>query len=220
MRDGAVEVAVADLAASQWGLVTSAQAARLGVTRMQLSRLVRSGLLIRLSHGVHLSRWVGFDEFTDLRAAWLKTDPARTADERLAGQLTDVAVSHASAAELLDLGSLFPARLEFTSSRRRQTRNPAVRLHHRPLAPSEVTTARGLPVTRPARTVLDLLSDHHDGDQVAQILGEAHDRGILDVRDLAAQLGPLAATYGHPAGDGAALLEHLFALAGRRAKSA
>jgi len=205
-----MESAVAELAATQWGLVTAAQAERLGVSRMQLTRLAGSGLLTRLSHGVYLSRWVAPDALTDLRAAWLSLDPARTAEERLATDLTDAVVSHASAAELHDLGSLYPNRLEFTSARRRQTRRTDVRLHHRPLPRLDVTVVRGLPVTTPARTVLDLLIQRQDTEHVAQVLGEAATRGVLDTRGLADRLAPVAASHGHPAGDGGALLDHLY----------
>jgi len=45
------ERAVADLAAAQWGLLTSAQAAQRGVTRLQLSRLAAAGLLDRIATG-------------------------------------------------------------------------------------------------------------------------------------------------------------------------
>lgn len=208
-----MEAALADLAAAQWGLVTAAQAGRLGIGRMQLTRLATAGLLSRLSHGVYLSRWVAADAVTDLRAAWLSLDPARTAEERLTADLTDVAVSHASAAELQELGSLYPDRHEFTSGRRRQTRRPDIRLHQRPLPASDSAVVHGLPVTTPARTVVDLLAQRQDTEHVAQILGDAAERGVLDLRGLADRLAPLAAAHGQAAGDGAALLDRLCALA-------
>lgn len=45
--------ALADVTACQWGMVTTAQAAALGVSRLMLSRLAEAGHLERLAHGVY-----------------------------------------------------------------------------------------------------------------------------------------------------------------------
>ncbi|GAB7305223.1 hypothetical protein MAFF212519_31410 [Clavibacter michiganensis] len=44
---------LAELTAGQWGMVTTAQAEAVGVSRLQLSRLAQRGLLERMAHGVY-----------------------------------------------------------------------------------------------------------------------------------------------------------------------
>lgn len=44
---------LSDITACQWGIVASAQAAELGVTRLDLSRFADNGHLVRLAHGVY-----------------------------------------------------------------------------------------------------------------------------------------------------------------------
>ena len=66
---------LAEVTAYQWGMVTSAQASMHGVTRLDLSRLAAEGLLERLAHGVYKDAGAPGDQFDDLRAAWMSTDP-------------------------------------------------------------------------------------------------------------------------------------------------
>jgi predicted transcriptional regulator of viral defense system len=203
------ELVVADLAAAQWGLLTSTQAAQRGVSRLQLSRLAAAGLLDRVAHGVYRLRGAGEDVHADLRAAWLSLDPARTAEQRLADPTGDVVVSHASAAALHGLGDINADQHELTAPVRRQTQRNDLRLHRGRLDRDDVTIVDGLPVTTPARTVVDLLADKHDTDHVATVLAEAVRAGTVDLDTLPARLAPYAARHGHRPGDGEALLAAL-----------
>ncbi|WP_375430755.1 type IV toxin-antitoxin system AbiEi family antitoxin domain-containing protein [uncultured Friedmanniella sp.] len=45
---------LAEITAYQWGMVTTAQASTLDITRVDLSRLVDGGHLKRLAHGVYM----------------------------------------------------------------------------------------------------------------------------------------------------------------------
>lgn len=74
---------LADLASSQWGMVTAAQARRLDVTPQQLARMHRDGVLHRLQHGVYRLAGVPHDPLADLKAAWLSLDPEAAAADRL-----------------------------------------------------------------------------------------------------------------------------------------
>ena len=67
---------------SQYGLITTAQAARIGISRTALARLVGGEALARIRHGVYALPSSDGDPDQDLRAAWLSTDPRRFADER------------------------------------------------------------------------------------------------------------------------------------------
>src|SRR5450756_2621248 len=116
------------LAAGQWGLLTTAQAAREGITRLQLARLADAGVLERLGRGVYATTSTA-DEHLSLRAAWLALDPARTAAERLKSTTTTGVVSHASAAGLHNLGVVLDDGLEVTLPQRKQSRSGGVGHH-------------------------------------------------------------------------------------------
>jgi len=201
---------VSQLAAGQWGLLTTAQAQRVGVSRLQLARLADAGVLERVEHGVYATTAVA-NEHQTLRAAWLALDPARTAEERLADPITAGVVSHTSAAALHRLGDLLDDTPEITLPERKQTRR-GTRLHRAVLTDADVTIVDGLPTTTEERTVADLLRDGHDGEHIAQILGEGTRRGVIDLEDLAVRLESSARRYGQP--DGRALVEHLLDLVG------
>ncbi len=110
------------------------------------------------------------------------------------------------------LGHLGEDRHEFTFARRRQSRRQDVRLHHRQVSDQEWIVLRGLPVTRPARIVSDLLYDREDPSAVAHIVGDAL-RGVYDYPGTVADaLGPHAARFGLRRGDGLALLRWLLDL--------
>jgi predicted transcriptional regulator of viral defense system len=206
--------ALADLAAGQWGLVTTPQAVAIGLSRVQLSRLCAAGGLVRLSHGVYALRGSTGTEDLDLLAAWLALDPRRPAADRLDDGPRGAVVSHASAAVRHGLGDLDADRHEFTTPTRRQTRRADVRLHRGVLAEEDVTLHRGLPITTPLRTVVDLLADGHDGGHVAGVLADALRRRLVDRAALAERIGPYARRFGLPRQDGWALLHHLEELGG------
>lgn len=121
---------VAQLAASQWGLITTAQAASRGIPRSLLSGMAKSGSLERMDHGIYAVP-SSVDELTALRAAWLALEPRRSAEERLRDLVSSGVVSHTSAAGLYRVGDLLDDEPEFTLTHRRQTRRH-MRLHRFP----------------------------------------------------------------------------------------
>lgn len=201
---------VSHLAAGQWGLLTTAQAEREGVTRLQLARLAEAGVLDRVDHGVYATTSAA-PEHQALRVAWIALDRARTAEERLVDPIAAGVVSHTSAAALHHLGDLLDDTPEITLPERKQTRR-GIRLHRGTLSDADVTIVDGLPTTTEERTVADLLRDGHDLEHIAQIIGQAARRGVIDLADLAVRLEPVARRYGQT--DGPALVEHLLDLAG------
>lgn len=208
------EIVLADIAAGQWGLVTTPQAVAAGLSRVQLSRLSKAGVLIRLSHGVYALRGSLGTENLELLAAWLTLDPTRLASDRLDNGPRGPVVSHASAAALYNLGDLDADRHEFTAPTRKQTRRADLRLHRGTLPEEDVTLHRGLPITTPTRTIVDLLADGHDGGHVAGVLADAVRTRQIDPGALATRIGPYAARFGLPRGDGSALLRHLLEIGG------
>ncbi len=209
-----VELRLADLAAGQWGLLTAPQAHNVGVSRVRLSRLSQSGILLRLAHGVYALRGAGAGEHLDLRAAWLGLEPTRTASDRLGDGPAGAVSSHASAADLYGFGDLDADRHEFTLTARKQTRRPDVRLHRKALDAGDITLVEGLPVTTPERIVVDLLAAGHDGEHVAGVLAGAVRARAVDVGRLGPRLAPFAARAGFAPRDGQSLLDHLLELGG------
>lgn len=201
---------VSRLAVGQWGMLTTAQAERAGISRLRLARLVEAGVLERVDRGIYATT-SSPDEHRTLRAAWLALDPVRTAEERLVDPIASGVVSHTSAAGLHQLGDLLDDQPEFTLPQRKQSRR-GIRLHRRVLAVDEVTLVAGLPTTTGERTAADLLRDGHDPEHVAQIVGEGVRRGVIDVEDLAAQLEPFARSHGQP--NGTALVGYLLDVVG------
>ena len=206
--------AIADLTASQWGMVTAAQAAAIGVTRLTLARLTEVGHLERIAHGVYRDAGAPSDEFDDLRAAWLSTDPQLLADERLGDLKDGVVVASSSAAHLHGVGDLWANRHEFVTHKRRQSQRAEIRYRQRLLEDRDVTLVKGLPVMTLERTLADLLDDVGELSLVADALGSAAKKRSLDFDRLRDLFSPLAKRNGRKRHDGKAVLEHLLAIAG------
>lgn len=199
---------VADLAAEQWGLVTSAQARDVGASPQMLARLAHRGVLERMSHGIYRVSGSPPSPRDELRAAWLSLDPARRASSRRRDEVPAV-VSHRSAAVLHDLGDLEADEHEFTLPTRKQTRRDDVRLHRLALEAGEWTLVDGLPVTSIPRTIGDLAGARTDGGHLASAVRDAITRRGVDDHALAVALRPYAHHYGAPLGDGEEFLARL-----------
>jgi predicted transcriptional regulator of viral defense system len=214
MKSRAALRELAEMSASQWGMVTSAQAVTRGVTRLDLSRLTESGDLVRLAHGVYKDAGAPSGAYLDVRAAWLSSDPARLASDRLGDSHRGVVVSGQTAAWLHDIGDLRSNRTELTTPNRRQTQRADLHYRRRDLPEEDVTIHDGLPVTTPERTIADLVEDRTDMSIVADALRDASRKTELDLGVLADRLAPLAERNGHRKGDGVALLDQLLVIAG------
>jgi predicted transcriptional regulator of viral defense system len=195
---------LADLAESQWGLLTTAQAADLGITRLEMSRLVQRGFLERLAQGVFRTRGSS-TEWLGLKAAWLRLSPKGQLAQRWRSR--DAVVSHESAAALQGLGEFLGDVHEFTCPVRHRPRDPNIRIHVALLAEGEVRIVDGLPVTAPLRTVQDLLAAGGDGGHVGGVLVDGLNQGLIEHDAVPAAIARHARRYG--ASDGEQLLELL-----------
>ncbi len=123
------------------GVFTRSEAVADGVSDGALGRRLQTGMLTRVHPGVYV------------------IEPIRTPDTPLAAALaacTGAVVSHSTAAGLH--GFVVPeSGVHLTVPKGHHRRLADVTLHEsRLLGPSDVTTVRGLSVTTPARTLLDL----------------------------------------------------------------
>lgn len=203
-----------DITATQWGMVTTAQAAMLGVTRLELSRLAEVGHFERLAHGVYKDAGAPGSAFDDLRAAWLGTQPKRLAEDRIADAASGVVVASTSAAFLHEVGDSWASRHEFVAPIRRQSQRDGIRFRQRELAERDVTIIQGLPVMRIERTLADLLEDIGDQGLVADALGAAMKKRSVNLDRLSELLSPLAERNGFKKNDGSALLDRLAEISG------
>lgn len=207
-------LALADLAAGQWGLFTSAQARAVGVSPQQLKRLADRELLQRVRHGVYQLTGTPESPHDQLRAEWLALEPARLAAERIADEKPVGVVSHRSAAHLQQLGDLDADFHEFTVPTRRSTRSPDVKFHVATLERRDWRLENGLPVTRPLRTVVDLAAARIDGGHLATVVRDAILDGDTTRDEIEKALRPYAHHYGVPLGAGHQLVENFIGQAG------
>jgi len=214
MRSNDALRVLAEVTASQWGMVTSAQAGMHGITRLDLSRLAEAGHINRLAHGVYMDSGAPGDQFDDLRAAWLSTDPKTMGEVRIKDTPNGVVVAGPSAARLHEVGDLWAERHHFVAPSRRQSQREEIRYRRRSLDPRDVTLVQGLPVMTMERTIADLVDGVGDLSIVADALRDAALKRNLDLARLREQLAPLAERNGFRKGDGEALLNRLMEIAG------
>lgn len=196
----------------QWGLCTRKQALAAGVATSSLARMLSDGRLERVAHGVYRVSGAGEPDHLQLRAAWLQLDPATPAWERIHSP-TVALVSHTSAASLYGVGDLRADIHELTVPTRHQTRRPDVRIHRGEATGKQHIVLAGLPATRAARMIGDLLGDHVEPASVARITAEVVDRVFDYPSNIAECLAPYASRFGFRRGDGVALLDYLLDLA-------
>jgi Protein of unknown function (DUF559) len=170
-RQSGPEGRIAAIAAAQGGRISRAQLLALGVRPGAIDHRVRVGWLHVRQRGVYA---VG--------------SPAETPDgrwwEALLAYGEDVALSHASAAAVCELQSAVPGLVELTSPRSGIKDRPGIRVRRSwVLLPHEVTRRRGMRVTTPARTVLDLAARSGVRD-IERLVDRAVALGLLDLSDL------------------------------------
>ena len=200
MKQVEVLATLETVASDQWGIVTTAQAGREGVERLQLSRLAEKGDLERARHGVYLlpSHQAGPED--EIRAAWLSLEPKKFIDERWDDEWP-VVVSHESAARIHGIGRLIPPKFTFSTGGTKQTRQQGIRIYtRRTLADGDIMSADGLPVTSIARTVADLAEQDVERGYLADLVVDALRKENVRIDDLAEKLTPAARSYGAKTG--------------------
>ena len=144
-----VDGLIAGLAARQHGVVARRQLVELGLGRRAIGNRIDAGRLHPIHRGVYA---VGHRPRTS-EAAWMA-----------AVLVADGAVlSHRSAAALWGIRRNDRTAVEITVPRALK-RRARLEIHQARLQPDEITTHNGIPVTTPARTLLDLaavVSPHH-----------------------------------------------------------
>jgi elongation factor P len=136
------DVAIAALAARQYGVVARRQLVELGLSARQIDHRVGRRRLHVLHRGVYA---VGHP-LLSLKGRWMAAVLASG---------TGAVLSHRSAAALWELRATSRTRIEVTVPRKQRSR-PGIELHRMRLTPDEITTHEGIPTTTPTRTLHDL----------------------------------------------------------------
>jgi hypothetical protein len=145
LREAAADRAILSLASRQHWVVNRAQLLRAGLSAETVARRVRSGFLRPIHRGVYVVAVAATDVTPRMRAmaAVLACDGRAPVGQQTADALWS---SAASLPERIDL-------ILASGGRRR----PGIRFHRiESLRPDEVTELDGIPITTPARTLLDI----------------------------------------------------------------
>ncbi len=195
--------ALAELASSQWGMFTTAQAASEGVSRVQLGRMSSDGRIEPMARGTYRFVSAADAEHAELKAAWLSLLPGKTAYDRLRARPRDCVAAGRTAAVLLGDTELHAEPYCFATGRKRRTTRSDIRLLPWPVQECDVTIVDGIPATSAERTVADLVRLKEAPSLVANFVEGMASRGhIFDRRKCAGLLAPLAARNGYRKGDG------------------
>jgi len=161
----------AAIAANQHGVVSRSQLLQAGLTPEAIKRRMRAGRLHTIHRGVYA---VGHRVLT-LEGRWMAAVLACG---------PNAALSHTTAAAAWDLRRAGTTIHVTVPGRGGRQAPRGVRLHRSPtLTPAEIASYRGIPVTKPARTIIDLARTVTD-TELERIVHEADKRGLVDFRDL------------------------------------
>lgn len=173
MHDGAAkpdQQCLFDLASSQGGYFTAAQATDCGYSRSLLAHHAGSGKFRRTKHGLY--RLVEFPSspHEEVIATWL----AAGKDEAI--------VSHESALDLMELSDVIPDSIHITvpRSRRYRTSFPGVTIHTttRDIQRSDTTVVEGIRISNATRSIVDSADYGTAPEQVISAVKQALDRGL------------------------------------------
>lgn len=159
-----------EAAAAQEGLFSTTQAAEAGYSPQLLAHHVAKHWITRVRRGVY--RFVHFPlcDHEDLIAIWLWSE-------------RQAVFSHETALSLHGLSDVLPAKAHLTlppTWRRRRLRFPAgVVPHYADVSEEDRRWVEAVPVTSPARSVLDCADSHLSPDLLRQALEEGLGQGLF-----------------------------------------
>jgi predicted transcriptional regulator of viral defense system len=163
-----------ELAATQGGYFTAAQAREIGYDSRTLWHHVKTGQLQRVSRGFYRVAEFPAHSHEDVIAAWVHAGPQRAA------------VSHETALALYDLTPIRQQGIHITVPRKHrpykgQARLPGVQIHtiSRPFQSDEVMQRFGVRVTSPARSIVDAAEGGTEPSAIHEAIGNALRQGLL-----------------------------------------
>ena len=168
-----------EVAETQQGYFTSADAKKLGYDYPHQHFHVNQGNWIRVDRGIYRLKKFPAAKYEDLMRWWLWS--------RKKGVL-----SHETAAALYGLGDLLPAKIHLTVPRDfRKRPNRSLVLHRGELSKLEIEQRDGLPLTKPLRTIMDLARSHLDDERLTSAARDAIQNGLVSRKEILEELAKL-----------------------------
>jgi predicted transcriptional regulator of viral defense system len=164
-----------DVAADQYGYVTTEDIHELGGTTQVLLDMYRHGQLQRVAHGLYRFPLFPLGPRDELKQA--------TMWPRGLG-----VISHDSALDLWELCDVNPPKIHLTVPRAARIRRQAPSLyvvHVRDLEPTDITAVEGIPVVPARRAILDGIERHLDDRLIGQAIENGERWGLLLTEELA-----------------------------------
>jgi predicted transcriptional regulator of viral defense system len=164
-----------EIAQSQQGFFTTKQATRAGFAEKTHTYHVKVENWIREHRGIYRLADFPSAERPDLMLwyLWSQNRP----------EVPEGTYSHDTALSLHELSDIMPSKLHMTDPKhfRRNSRIPEILVLHRAdLAEGDLQEMHGMRVTRPLRTILDLLrAGQVDRNLIRQAIDEAMRRGLI-----------------------------------------
>jgi very-short-patch-repair endonuclease len=172
-----VDRIIGQLAANQRGVVSRRQLLESGVGSGAVDHRLATGRLHRIRRGVYLVGHTVPPRMALEVAAVLSCGTGAVLSHRTAAQIWRLLGSHADSAEI-----------DVTTPGRDPGAKPGIRIHRtRALDPADVRRVGGLPITAPARTLVDLAGEA-SLREVEQALAEAEARHLVRRHELTAAL--------------------------------
>jgi very-short-patch-repair endonuclease/predicted transcriptional regulator of viral defense system len=165
------DAALAALAIRQYGVIARRQLRQLGLSDGAIAHRVAAGRLHRLHHGVYAVGHTVIGPRARWMAAVLSCGTGAVLSHAAAGALWELRASEATIVDVTVPGS------------GGRPRRPGVRLHRARSLDGQTAIKDGIPVTTPARTILDLAAKL-DGRPLERLLDQAENARLTDVPSL------------------------------------
>jgi predicted transcriptional regulator of viral defense system len=169
-----------EIAKSQQGFFTTKQAIRAGFAEKTHSYHVNAGNWIREHRGIYRLADFPTPERPDLMLWYLWSQNRQ--------EIPEGTYSHETALSLHELSDIMPSKLHMTVPKdfRRNSAIPEILILHRvDVDKSDAQEMYGVRVTRPLRTIIDLLrSKQVDESQLKMAVNEALRRGLIGKREI------------------------------------
>lgn len=159
-----------EIAADQYGFVTTTQAREQGVSPQALVMMARRGTLAQVSRGVYRVAQFPQTRFDPYMEAILWPSPATAA------------LSHESALEVFEISDASSPKVHITvptSFRTRRYVPDHIQLHRGLLGESDLIVREGLRITNAERTILDCHSAAVGPAVVRQAIDDAERKGLI-----------------------------------------
>ncbi|TVQ77604.1 MAG: hypothetical protein EA369_08850 [Bradymonadales bacterium] len=176
-----------EIAASQEGYFTPKQAEACGYSKYNHPYHVTKGAWVREGRGIYRLKLFPTDQVRGQLVRYSLW--SRGADDKPQG-----VYSHETALSIYELSDLMPSKLHMTVPKkfRKWAETPKIlKLYHGDLDSTDIETKRGFRVTKPLRTLLDLIEANGTSPEfIEQGLNEAIARGLIRLKELKSQKIP------------------------------